>query len=137
MNPQLCILSDPVATDLSTGQPAAASSSSSTAWKAVDGDTGRTHPNEFHSSGGTNEWLRVQLKSTTTNPEITIYARDCCTSDYGKELFFMIGATDDKSKATDCASKSGIEASSTHTVTCTGTGQYVWIRGDPCNCLKI
>ena len=124
-------------TDLSTGQPAEASSSSSTAWKAVDGDTGRTHPNEFHSSGGTNEWLRVQLKSTTTNPEITIYARDCCTSDYGKELFFMIGATDDKSKATDCGSKSGIEASSTHTVTCAGTGQYVWIRGDPCNCLKI
>ena len=89
------------------------------------------------STGGTNGLLRAQLKSTTTSPEVTIYALGCCARVYGKGLFFMIGATDDKSKATDCGSRGGIEASSTHTATCTGTGQYVWIHGGSCNGLKI
>jgi hypothetical protein len=122
------------AADLSTNQPVEASSAGGSAAKAVDGDKGRSHPNEWHSGqspAGQYEWIRVHLKARTTNPTIEFYARDCCTTDYGQEVHIMIGETSNKEEAADCGSITSITASSTRTTTCTGSGQYVWIRGNP------
>ena len=84
---------DPV--DLSTGQPSVSSSLCYDAegpHLANDGNTARSHPNQFHSCGPTDmEWWGVQLSAATTDPQITFYARDCCTEDFANTLHFYIG----------------------------------------------
>jgi hypothetical protein len=116
--------------DLSTNQPCKASSAThgTTCAQALNGDTRRDHPFQLHTESG-DQWVRVLLKASTTNPTVTFYARDCCTSqNTGSTIRMFIGATDNLSEATGCGKITGIADSSTNVATCTGTGQYVWLR---------
>ena len=121
--------------DLSTAQPVRASSScyGTSPGLANDGDLSRAHPLEHHSCGPSeSEWWAVQLSGTTSNPTITLYARDCCTSDYGNTL--QIYLTDSfappMSSAAPCLTLSGIADGTTPTGTCTGTGSHVFVVGN-------
>ena len=119
---------------MSTGQPTKCSSeySGTTCSKAVDGNTGRSHPNEWHSLYDAAPYIRITLKGSTTNPTITLYARDCCNDqNMGGKVQIMIGKTDEQSTATICGELTDIADSSTKTTTCTGTGSYVWIHPHP------
>ena len=68
--------------DLSTNQPTRSSAlheSTTPSSKANDGDTGRTHPNQFHSACNAATyksvaWWGVELKKTVTDPRVTFFA---------------------------------------------------------------
>ena len=121
---------------LSQGQPAAGSwgtYAESPPSKAVDGNYGRDHPNQFHSnvvSKREDAWLRITLKHRAKNPRIKIYARSCCTaSNYGGTLFFYI--SDEKVSGTGSLEKCGeitdVTDSSTKEATCVGEGRYFYL----------
>ena len=120
---------DPV--DLSTNQPAVSSSlcyDTEGPHKANDGDMSRSHPNQFHSCGPTAfEWWGVQLAAATTDPQITFYARDCCTVDFDNTLTFYLGYGDTPEYASPCAQSTEVTDGSTIEVTCTGAGSYVFV----------
>ena len=79
--------------DLSTGQPCQASSEThgTTCALALNGDTRRDHPFQLHTAQG-DQWVRVLLKASTTNPKVTFYARNCCSSNTGPTMRMFIGA---------------------------------------------
>ena len=112
--------------DLSTQQPCIASSEShgTTCNLALDGDTRRDHPHEWHSYAG-DQWMRVQLRAETTNPEVTFYARSCCTGQMGSSLQMYISNSNSLSQATPCGYITGIHDHSTNGAKCSGTGRYV------------
>ena len=129
--------------DVSTNQPTRSSAlydSTTTSSKANDGNLGRSHPNQFHSACDAatfkaNVWWGVELKTTVTNSLVTIYARDCCTTNYNKELEVWIGnqwpsdlSNWVQNDAKKCATISSIEKETTNTATCTETGKYIFIR---------
>ena len=129
--------------DLSTNQPTRSSAlydSTTPSSKANDGDTGRTHPNQFHSACNaatykTNVWWGVELKKTVTNPRVTFFARDCCQTNYNSALEVWIGnqwpsdlSNWVQNDAKKCADITSIEKSSTKQVTCEETGKYLFIR---------
>ena len=125
-------------TDLSTNQPCASSSAThgTTCAQALNGDTNRNHPYQLHTQYG-DQWVRVLLKASTTNPKVTFYARNCCSSNTGPTMRMFIGATDDLSKATFCGKITGIADSTTNVASCTGTGKYVWLRTDGSKTLQV
>jgi hypothetical protein len=124
--------------DLSTGQPCQASSEThgTTCALALNGDTRRDHPFQLHTAKG-DQWVRVLLKASTTNPKVTFYARNCCSSNTGPTMRMFIGATDNLSAATDCGKITGIADSTTNVATCTGTGKFVWLRTDGAKTLQV
>ena len=120
--------------DLSTGRPA----SSSSIWsaetppsKANDGNLGRSHPNEFHSSSSAAEgepWWSVQLSERTTSPTITFYARDCCTDNMQHRVqFFLTDSWDPASldSMTPCLVFTDVQDGSTTSGICEGSGEYL------------
>jgi hypothetical protein len=128
----------PMPQDLSTHQPCQASSEThgTTCAQALNGDTRRDHPFQLHTQH-CDQWVRVLLKASTTNPKVTFYARNCCSVNTGPTMKMFIGATDDLSKATFCGKITGIADSTTNVASCTGTGKYVWLRTDGSKTLQV
>ena len=120
--------------DLSTNQPAVSSSlcyGTEGPHLANDGNTGRSHPNQFHSCGPEeNVWWGVQLSAATTDPQITFYARDCCTEDYSNTLHFYIGYGISWDECQPCAGSTEVTDGSTIELTCMGVGDYVFVVAD-------
>jgi hypothetical protein len=124
--------------DLSTNQPCTHSSAShgTSCSVALDGDKRRDHPHEWHSYWG-NGWMRVQLKYRTANPDVTLYARNCCTGNMGSSLRMYISDVDNLSQATNCGHITGIHDGSTNRAKCTGTGRYFWIHSTQAGYMNV
>ena len=148
------------ALDLSTNQPTAASTvyscrsgpcqlyqsgsscSSPSDWsqsgcetypsKAVDGSQAQSHPNQFHSlnENGRHQWWAVRLSCPTTNPSVTIYARDCCMSSSGTDQvnIYLSDGELGEPRGAPCASIMDLTDSSVRTVTCSGSGRTLAIQ---------
>jgi hypothetical protein len=71
-------------------------------------------------------WVRVQLKAHTTNPSVTYHGTTAQnTSD---SLRVLIGTTGDLAAAAECATMTGTKGyRSTSTVTCAGSGTFIWL----------
>ena len=113
--------------------------------KAVDGNTIAYYPNIFQSADPgprdtLPEWFAVMLEAPTTNPDVTLWARDCCTDSFSNELTVSIG-TWDGSDGSDgslaAATSCGViqmANSGTQSMSCRGSGNMIYIsaaRGGP------
>jgi uncharacterized protein (DUF1800 family) len=93
-----------VATDLSTKMPFLAVDNGfgkSNPQNANDGKTDRSNRWQYHSTGSSpkfpshgtrakTEWLGVQLRNSTINPDFTIFTRSCCNKNNGNKIFVYI-----------------------------------------------
>ena len=121
--------------DLSTGRPASSSSTigaDTPPGKANDGNLGRSHPNEFHSSTEPGHevepWWSVQLAERATSPTVTFYARDSSTGDMQHRVQFFL--TDSWNPAsldsmTPCLVFTDVQDGSTSSGICEGSGEYL------------
>jgi hypothetical protein len=118
--------------DLSTGQPAWASSSAfgTVPSSANDGAWGREHMNQprHHSSRGDNEWWAVHLRAPTVDPVVTIYARICCTVEFSHTLRVYIGNSNFTS-AKLCVVWDDVTDRSLKSAVCSGAGTRVFVAG--------
>ena len=132
------------AIDLSTGQPAYASSnqdgrcySDSKPSEANDGDLSISHPNQFHScpanASESSLWWRVHLKQSATNPTIKFLSRDCCNACLGNKLKFFIGGYTGYGQATLCNTLT-VADSETYSFICPGSGTSVYVVSESGNC---
>ena len=135
---QLCTGSDADQINLALGQPTASSalwSAETASSNANDGDRDHSYPNLFHSDGPDNfAWWAVKLDSVVTDPIVRVWARDCCTVDFGNMLHIKIAtgeATDGWMAGDACATLTGVTDSSTTDVECVGTGNVIiiWASG--------
>merc|ERR1712187_799530 len=94
--------------DLSTRQPCGGtpSRSDSSPRRANDGDTRQEHPFEYHALSesckeGSHWW--VKLRRVAVDPEVKIWARNCCTGSYGNRMWLRIGNTSRMEASAPCA----------------------------------
>ena len=64
------------------------------AGRGVDGDRSAWFPNIFFSGGPGLSWWRVHLAFRTRAPDVTIWMRDCCTSDFYGTMHVHIAESD-------------------------------------------
>ena len=108
------------------------------------GDLGRSHPNQFHSTGVPNAdfvatvWWGVKLKSPSKTMSIKFYARRCCTlTGYGGELSIWMANNwpSDETDWKDWSQKSSavlckiflVTDSATVDITCVGSTSYSYV----------
>ena len=108
------------------------------------GNLGRSHPNQFHSTGVPNAdfvatvWWGVKLKSPSKTMSIKFYARRCCTlTGYGGELSIWMANNwpSDETDWKDWSQKSSavlckkflVTDSATVDITCVGSTSYSYV----------
>lgn len=99
--------------------------------KAVDGSTANFYPNVFQSDPGSTErpeWFAVVLEGSTSNPTVTVWARDCCTEAFRHQLRVSVGPAGSISlaDATACGDVALGDAGQNSTQ-CMGTGSVIFL----------
>ena len=133
---QLCS-AESAGINLALGRPCRASSlwsAETQCSNAIDGDRDHSYPNLFHTDGPRNgEWFSVQLADSVSDPVVKVYARDCCTADFGHTLFVDIASGADFDSVTGrstCVTLNGVQDSGTYTAECPGSGNIIYIWAD-------
>ena len=97
---------------------------------AVDGSTDNYYPNIFQSDGPGSaespEWFAVLLEASTSNPTVTVWARDCCTAAFRNQLRVSIGPTNNLADATACADLT-LQDGGQSSEQCTGVGSVIFL----------
>ena len=77
-------------------------------------------------------WFGVQLAASVTDPVVKVYARDCCTEDFGHTIFVDIGDGSDfgSVRRQTCVTLNGVQNSDVVTAECAGAGQYIFLWAD-------
>ena len=98
---------------------------------AVDGSTDNFYPNIFQSDGpgspASPEWFAVELEASTSNPTVTVWARDCCTAAFRNQLQVSIGpAGSSLADATACGDVT-LQDAGQQSTQCAGTGSVIFL----------
>ncbi len=98
---------------------------------AVDGSTDNFYPNIFQSGGPGSpespEWFAVDLEASTSNPTVTVWARDCCTSAFRNQLRVSIGAAGSSlADATVCGELT-LQDDGQQSTLCAGAGSVIFL----------
>jgi len=122
--------------DLSTRRPCGGSRARQAGWcwLANDGDTRQDHPHEYHFDpdqveprGASSSHWWVQLRRATVDPEVRLWARDCCCEAYGNRLWLLLGNSSDLAAASECGV---VEAPSgaVGSTLCRGVGEFLFVE---------